>query len=195
MFDHERDVALALRMARGDESAFEALYGLYGRVLKSYFYRFCYDEAEAEDLVHETFLRLWRARERYQPIGKFSTYLFQIGKNLWLNRRERKMNNPVKASIEALGGSAGLEVSGGSSSDEAPGASIEREELIGELRQAISTLPEKHRDVLVLGRIEGLRYADIAVILDIPVGTVKSRMASAEAKLREKLSRFIGQEA
>ena len=192
MFDPERDIALAQRMVTGDAAAFEALYGHYSKALKNYFYRFCYDEREAEDLVHETFMRLWRTRDRYQPLGKFSTYLFQIAKNLWINTRERKMRNPVKTSLDPLPDGVGRLPAGRSESALAsPSDTIERAELVDLLTAAIDELPEKHRDVVVLGRLQGLKYKDIAEILDIPVGTVKSRMANAEAKLREKLGKLL----
>lgn len=193
-FDHERDIALAQKMAKGDRGAFEELYGHYAKPLKSYFYRFCFDDKEAEDLVHETFLRLWRTRERYQPLGKFSTYLFQIAKNLWINTRERKIKNPVKTSLDPLPDGVGQGVARrgeGKASVASPSETLERAELVALMQQAIQELPEKHRDVVLLGRVKGLKYKEISEILDIPVGTVKSRMAHAEAKLHEKLARYM----
>jgi RNA polymerase sigma-70 factor (ECF subfamily) len=140
--------------------------------------------------VQETFLRLWRARERYRPEGKFSTYLFQIAKNLWINRRQRLQRNPVRGSLDAHPDGAGAHQDP-AAQGAAPEHQVGQDELVEVLRQTIADLPDKHRDVLLLGRIEGLRYRDIAAILDIPVGTVKSRMAAAEEKLREKMRRYL----
>lgn len=191
MFDHERDLQLAVRMSQGDEEAFALIYEQYGKPLKSYFFRASYDDREAEDLVQETFLRLWRARERYRPEGKFSTYLFQIAKNLWINRRQRLRRNPVRMSIDRHGDDAGPPEPPAPLEATDPGEHVHRDEMVEVLRGAILELPEKHRDVLLLGRIDGLRYREIAEILDIPVGTVKSRMAAAEEKLRARMKKYL----
>lgn len=187
MFDNERDVACALRLAQDDQEAFEELYTAYAAPLKSYFFRQCYSDAEAEDLVQETFTRLWRARHRYRPTGRFSTYLFQIAKNLWINRRERIRGNPARQSLDGLPAGVAAEAS----DEQGPADKLEQTELVEILRAAIDTLPPRHRDVYIMGQIHGMRYQDIADQLGIPVGTVKSRMANAERKLREKLKRYI----
>jgi RNA polymerase sigma-70 factor (ECF subfamily) len=191
VFDHERDLQLAVRMSQGDEEAFTLIYEQYAKPLKSYFFRACYDDREAEDLVQETFLRLWRARERYRPEGRFSTYLFQIAKNLWINRRQRLLRNPVRVSLTRHGDEAGVPEAPAPLEASDPGEQVHQAEMLEVLREAIHALPEKHRDVLLLGRIEGLRYRDIAEILDIPVGTVKSRMAAAEEKLRGRMMKYL----
>jgi RNA polymerase sigma-70 factor, ECF subfamily len=140
------------------------------------------DPHRAEDLRQETFLRLFQRRKEYQVTGRFSTYLWRIALNLCydeLRRRERRLefvrdSEPGEAADEALDGAA-----------EGPGpdahaAQLEEGELV---RQALDRLPEIYRTVIVLRHYEDMKLARIAEILEIPEGTVNSRMAEALARL------------
>lgn len=188
----ERDRELMLRVRGGDLAAFEELYALYSRPLMNFFYRLTWDRTFSEDLMQETFLRLWRARERYQPTGKFTTYLFQIGKNHWLNERDKKMRR-----IQPVSLSAGADESGGGLAESVdskvrgPMTETLNQELGDRIAAAVDALSEKLRLVFVMGQLEGMRYRDIAEILGIPVGTVKSRMANAEKAIRGRLEGYL----
>jgi RNA polymerase sigma-70 factor (ECF subfamily) len=186
------DQELMLSVKDGDVAAFETLYARYSRPLVNFFYRLVWDRQRAEDLMQETFLRLWRGRSGYVPSGKFTTYLFQIGKNHWLNERDKTSRRIAPVSLDAGGaeGSNGL-----AEAVPARGGGPVRESLdheLGELiAQAVSTLSEKLKLVFVLGQVQGIRYAEISEILGIPVGTVKSRMANAEKTIRGRLSGYL----
>ena len=192
----QRDEYLMLQVKDGDLAAFEALYARYSRPLMNFFFRLEWDRDRAEDLMQETFLRLWRGRARYQTTGKFTTYLFQIGKNHWLNERDKKRRRISPVSLEA-----GADESGAGLRDAVPadGKNPMDEMLNGELgrklTEAIDALSEKLRLVFVLGQIQGMRYAEIGEILGIPVGTVKSRMSNAEKAIRGRLSGYLEAEA
>ena len=82
------------RIQAGDVGAFELLYARYSHPLINFFFQMCFDRVAAEDYLQETFLRVWRARQSYRPIGKVSTWLFQIAKNYWLNEREKMKRRP-----------------------------------------------------------------------------------------------------
>ncbi len=162
-----------LRVKAGDRAAFEELYGLYQKPLLNYLHRLSSNRAAAEDLLQETFLRLWRAAASYEPTAKVSTYVFRIAHNLFLNeaaRRREKAFEGADAETRAD-----------------PASDLGRRELQAAVQRAIEALPEGERECLLLSEYNGFRYAEIAEILGIPVGTVKSRMFSAVQRLREAL--------
>ena len=163
-----------------DLSAFEELFRRYEQRIFAFFWRLSANRQEAEDGTQETFLRLWKARLRYEPAGKFSTYLFQIAKNHFLHERQKQDRR------------AGL----GNDSPRAPGGSAcengaDGRMLAGELQAAVNDavgrLPENQRLVYVLSEQEGMSYKQVAEVLDCPVGTVSSRKVQAIRRLRELL--------
>jgi RNA polymerase sigma-70 factor, ECF subfamily len=181
-----------LRAKGGDLAAFEALYALYSRPLTNFFYRLVWDRGRSEDLMQETFLRLWRGKKNYKPSGKFTTYLFQIAKNHWLNDRDKRNRRIAPVSMDAGGDpdSNGLKESI-PTKEVGPMAESLNRELGEKIARAVDDLSEKLRLVFVLGQIEGMKYADIGEVLGIPVGTVKSRMANAEKAIRGRLSTYL----
>jgi RNA polymerase sigma-70 factor (ECF subfamily) len=139
------------------------------------------DPHRGEDLAQETFARLFEKRKDYQPTGRFSTYLWRIALNLCrdeLRRQERRRELLMDGEAGADGG-----VEEPADAGPAPDMrAADREE--GELvRQALMRLPEIYRAVLVLRHYQGLKLAQIAEVLEIPEGTVNSRMAEALARL------------
>lgn len=167
-------------------AAFRQLYERYTRRLGKFFYLATRDYALAADLIQDTFLKLWGARARYEATGKFSTYLFQIAKNHWINVREKKLRRPAQVSLDESpeGDSPSPQIT---SDQPGPERVLTGREDEARLLAAVSSLPDKHRAVFILSQIEGLKHRDIATILDIPEGTVKSRMFNAITKLRELL--------
>ncbi|OHB71681.1 MAG: hypothetical protein A2V70_19960 [Planctomycetes bacterium RBG_13_63_9] len=162
-----------------DVSAFEELFQRYEGRIFSFFWRLSPNRQEAEDGTQETFLRLWKARARYEPEGKFSTYLFQIAKNHFLHERQKRGRRMDSQQV---------------SDETAEPASAERVDgpmLAGEVRvavtEAVGRLPESLRLAYVLTEQEGMSYKQTAEILECPVGTVSSRKVEAVRKLRELL--------
>lgn len=189
MFDPERDAALMARVQSGDREAFEELYGHYAKPLARFLYHLSWDAPTVEEGVQEVFLRLWRGAKNWRPTGKFSTYLFQIAKNWWINERVRRSRRirPVPLPENEA---AGAEYAG-PSGDASPEEAARRAEAAAHVRRAVADLPEKLHVTFVLSEYEGMKYAEIAEVLDIPVGTVKSRMAAAEKALRRRLERLF----
>lgn len=188
--DTRADEALMLRVGSGDLQAFEVLYERYRRQLLRFLAHLYWDRNAAEDAVQEVFLRLWRAAPRYAPRGKFSTYLYQIAKNFWLTDRERRARAPVLAPFGADSGDE--EPSGTATPDPAdpragPGENASAGETAAAVRRAVDGLPEGQRLVVVLADFQGLPYREVAEILGIPVGTVKSRHFLADKALRDSL--------
>ena len=174
--DLDRDQRLLLRVGEGDREAFEQLYDRYGAPLMRFLYGLCRDRALAEDLVQDTFLRAWTAAPRWRPTGRVSSWLFQIARRrLYSRHSRRRMRQAREAERAALGSSTDLP------------HRIERGEDKARLERAIAGLTPKLRSVFVLVRLADLGYQETAEILGLRLGTVKSRMAAAEAKLRDRL--------
>lgn len=168
-----REVDLMLAVKGGSEEAFRELYGLYQKPLANFLFRLCWNRSLAEDLLQEVFLRIWRARETYEPSAKVSTYLFRIATNLWINESARRREQALEDADRPSG--------------EDPAEPLVRTEVQKAVKRAIESLPEGERMCVVMSEYNGLKYAEISEILGIPVGTVKSRVFSAMARLREML--------
>ena len=169
----DRETELMLRVKAGDRAAFEELYRLYEKPLTNYLYRLSSNRARAEDLLQDSFLRLWKAAPTYEPTAKVSTYVFRIAHNLFLNDAARRREKALE-SMEAE-----------TRSD--PASDLNRREVQSQVQRAVEALPDGEREVLLLSEYNGFKYAEISEILGIPVGTVKSRMFSAVQRLKEAL--------
>jgi RNA polymerase sigma-70 factor, ECF subfamily len=184
------DFELMERFRRGDRAALDALVGRHHASLVRYFYVQSRSRETAEDLAQEVWIRVIRHRDDYRPRARFTTYLFSIARNLWIDRyRSLKAAPPtVSADLEVGGEEDGARLSSLLPSREpepSERASVHEEAAL--IRAAVERLPAGLRDVFELGEVQGLRYQDVGEILDIPVGTVKSRMHAAVQKVREML--------
>lgn len=188
--DTAESVALMQRCAAGDEQALAALYDRWASPLLSFIERMCGDRATAEDVVQEVFLRVWRAAPRYQPTAKYSTWLFQVARNAWLNERERQVRRPVPVDFEAPDAAPSALPAPSAPAGESPAKTALDRELSERIDGAVARLPERLREVWLLGAQQGLPYQDVAAALEIPVGTVKSRMFQAVRLLRADLEPY-----
>lgn len=173
-----------VRAQKQDISAFEELFRRYEQRIFAFFWRLSANRQEAEDGTQETFLRLWKARVRYEPTGRFSTYLFQIAKNHFLHerqKRDRRMDTPQPSANHPAG------VADEPASLDTAYSPMLASELQGAVNEAMTRLPESLRLVYVLTEQEGMSYKQAAEILDCPVGTVSSRKVEAVRRLRELL--------
>lgn len=167
------------RVREGDRAAFEALYERYAPPVMAFLHGLSADRHLAEDLVQETFLRAWRAAPRWRPEARVSTWLLQIAKRLaWKRLRRRGRRPTIERQAEerrprSVAPDAGLRL-------------VQADE-VRRIEAALDTVRPRLRAVFVLVRLMDRPYAEVAEILGIPVGTAKSRMAAAEAKLRKRL--------
>jgi RNA polymerase sigma-70 factor (ECF subfamily) len=189
MTDNQEAVDLMLRTGRGDLEAFEGLHRRFSRPVLNFFFRLTWDRQLSEDMTQEVFVKLWKAAPRYRPTARFTTFLFQVAKNHWLNELDRRRRRPAPQSLDAApeGSPAPRDRVAWSGKD--PSESAVDGELRQRLEAAVASLSPKLRDVYVLAEIRGMKYREIAEALGIPVGTVKSRMHHAEKALRAFLSR------
>lgn len=162
-------------------SAFEELVRRYERRIFAFFSRLIWDSEEARDCTQETFLQLWKGRIRYAPKGRFSTYIFQIARNHFLNecRRQKSRIRTSAVNIHDCAEEKGLP-------DSTYGRVVANEVQMM-VSKAVTRLPDTHRLVYVLSEEQKLPYQEIADILRCPVGTVSSRKVEAVKKLQKLL--------
>ena len=187
--DDPRDPMEALRS--GDPGPFEAFVRTHARVFFAYFRRQGAGIHRAEDLTQDVFLKLYHHADRYRPQERFGALAFRVARNLWIDDRRR-----FAARARTRGPDLG---DGPELADEGVSATPVLERLstredADRLRAALRELPETHRAVFELGALQELGYAEIAALLDIPVGTVKSRMYHAVRKLRRAMGEDVESE-
>lgn len=185
------DHGLLAATLTGDEAAFGELVRRYRNQITNYIYRMTNDYDTAVDLAQETFMRVYAAAERYQTSYAFSTYIYRIATNLAISElRRRKRRKLVSLTGFFRGGDAAqsepteLDVPDARPLQDARFVEDERRAAVA---RAIATLPEKYRAPLVLRDVEERSYEEIAAILQMSEGTVKSRINRARTFLRDKL--------
>jgi RNA polymerase sigma-70 factor, ECF subfamily len=157
------------------QAAMEHIDALYGYALT-----LTRDTTDAEDLVQETYLRATGAVHRPETDGNIKGWLFVIMRNAWLNHVRNKRNGPRFLDLEISEPSAAKK-------PENPHVVYLRKLEQKQVREAIDSLPEAYREIIVLRDIEGFTYQEIATVLDCPAGTVMSRLGRARGKLRQRL--------
>jgi RNA polymerase sigma-70 factor (ECF subfamily) len=179
---------LLVRHREGDESAFPELVGVYQERLVHFFYRLCFDRDRAEDLTQELFLKLLRNANRYEPQGRLSTFVFRVATNLWIDHyRSERPSRRLWSLEQVRHGEEPSALAQAPAPTEEPIASAMADEEKQLLRNALQNLTEPHRLVFELAVYQQLPYAEVGAILEIPVGTVKSRMFNTVAALRQML--------
>ncbi len=173
------DHALMARAARGDTAAFDALGMRWRPRLVNYFRSLGADLHGAEDCAQETLIRVYAYRAAYRPEAEYAAFLFTVGRHAFLDWRRKVVRRESRETVRAVPEDAepGLRRGG----EPADGAARM------DLAAAVARLPRRLRGVVELGAIRGLPYDDVAALLGIPVGTVKSRMHLALRRLRERL--------
>ncbi len=167
--------------AAGDAEAFGGIVGRHQLRLFNFFRKMGANIETAEDLTQETFLRLYRWRERYHHGASFKTFLFTLARHAWVDSlRKRGRTVSTTADEEIF-----LHVPHPESGSGAA-------ELRMDMQQALNAISEAHREVVALHVYEGLNYQEISTVLSIPQGTVKSRMFNALRQLREILEKSGG---
>ena len=182
--DSPTDEELIERFQNGDVYAFEQIVKRYKNQLLNFAYRFLGDIEDSEDIVQETFLRIFRKRNAYKNIAKFSTWIYTITGNLAKTELRRRKKRKL-FSISSLGyDEKDYELPDHRRGPEEKADSVVKEEII---QKAIDVLSPKFKEVVILRDIQELSYEEISKILKIPLGTVKSRVNRARLKLQEIL--------
>jgi RNA polymerase sigma-70 factor (ECF subfamily) len=175
----------------GEEAAYRELVRRYERPLFSLLYRMVRDRELAEDLAQETFVKALNAIESYRPEYKFSSWIFKIANNAAIDHlRRRELDtlslegSPHAETPEAIEATA-LQIGG---RQESPLDEVEARELGGEIEAAIGKLRPEYRSCILLRHVEGRAYEEIAEILGLPLGTVKTYIHRARNELRRELA-------
>lgn len=174
----------------GYEQGFNVLVGRYKDRLHNFLYRYTHDHQDCEDLVQETFLRVYRSRHSYERIAKFSTWMYTIALNLArsLYKKKKRMTTVTihKDPDDPEDRPMKLEDSG-----ILPDQELEEKMSIEQLQKALMELNEDFRKVVVLRDIQQLAYDEISEITNTPMGTVKSRINRGRVQLQELLSNHV----
>ena len=197
----ELDDELMERLQKGDMDAFNLIVRRHRVALVNFIIHFIGgDEDAAEDLAQETLIRMFKAAGRYKAgTAKFSTWMYHIASNLCKNelrnrgRRGRFFVDNVSTNDEDLGHSGREDLIATAPADSAfqPEIQLERKELRRTVQNAIAELPEPYRLPVSLRDLQGLSYDEISEVLDLPLGTTKSRINRARLMLKDKLKSFV----
>lgn len=168
------DVALMLDVSSGNEQAFTTLVRAHQQSLVNFFARMG-ASSDCEDLVQETFVRLYRYRHSYRPSARFATFLYHLARNVWADRGRKIVR--IERLAAAYENEAYL----------LENVMAEQPCAAADVEAALDRLSPKLREVIVLNIYQGLKYQEVADVLEIPLGTVKSRINLALAALKEIL--------
>lgn len=182
----------------GDEAAFEVLFQRYEGPALSFIYRMIGDRNRTEALGQEAFLRIFKDAKSYQYPRSFSTWFYTIVRNLCKNELRWRSRHPTVSIEESVGGSRGRNDSDSvhigdnlRSETTDPLDQMVSTELTGKLDEALKELPELERDILILKCFQGLKYREIADVVGVPVGTVRSRIHAALERLRKSVKDYL----
>jgi RNA polymerase sigma-70 factor, ECF subfamily len=190
------DLTLVKRIRTGDQRAFRMLVERYQRKVYAVALGMLKDKEEAMDVSQEAFVKVYKYLDHFKGDSSFYTWLYRITVNVCIDvlRKRGGAGRPsdvefdeavqhdlAEANIGALGTRLGTN----------PQKSALRRELAEKIQEALEQLPEKHRAILLLREIEGMSYEDLARILEIPKGTVMSRLFHARAKVQKILTEYL----
>ena len=178
------DAECVKRVQRGDTESFEILMRRHQKTTFNLIYRFVGDYDEASETAQEVFLSAYKSIQQFRGDASFSTWLYRIAFNHASTRRE-SLHNKLKREV-ALDDTVIL-VDGGAD----PAASAERREIQQCVQQALNSLDRDDAQIILLRDLQDVRYEDIAETLDVPVGTVKSRLHRARQALRASLAPYF----
>ncbi|MGQ0723524.1 MAG: sigma-70 family RNA polymerase sigma factor [Candidatus Eiseniibacteriota bacterium] len=182
------DRVYARRAADGDDRAFAVLVCRYERGLYNLAYRMTHDSEQARDLTQEIFVRVHRSLRKYDPVYPFTSWIYRVGSNLCIDWIRRRRLDTVSLDAPSVSGEDGptRELR---DSARGPGEELELRQRSAILADCLAKLPEAHRMILVLRHQRELSYDEIAVALDLPLGTVKARIHRAREAFRKILER------
>ncbi len=191
---HDPDVRLMLQVRDGDAAAFTELVLRYQNRLLTVLEHLVGNREQAEDLAQEVFVRVFKARLRYEPEAKFSTWLFTIANNIASNAlrsRSRRREVGVPEGNGADSTPLSLDQLAKAASGAMPTRALDKAEQAEMVRSAVAALSERQRMALLLAKFEGMSYQDIAQTMELSVQAVKSLLSRARVNLKEILTPYI----
>lgn len=183
-----------LRVRDGDAAAFEELVARYQNRLLTVLEHLVGDRELAEDLTQDVFVRIFKARHRYEPEARFSTWLFTIANNVASNAlrsRARRREVGVSEGNGADSTPLSLEQLAKAASGSLPTRALDKAEQAEMVRHAVASLSERQRMALLLAKFEGMSYQDIAQTMGLSVQAIKSLLSRARVNLKEMLAPYV----
>lgn len=191
--DPTDDLTLVRRCKEGDARAFELLVVRYQRKVHAVALGIVKNREEAQDVAQDAFVKVHRYLDHFKGDSSFYTWLYRITANLAIDRvRSRSKGEAVEydetLAQEELTGELGVL---GTRLGSNPQKATLRRELAAKIEEALAQIPEKHREILVLRELEGMSYEDLSKVLQIPKGTVMSRLFHARVKMQKILGGYL----
>ena len=186
------DAEVMLRVAAGDDGAFDYLVEKFRRPMNSFMYRMTRNQAVAEELAQEVFLRVYRSRQTYAASAKFTTWLYRIATNLAVNHaRDTKYERPENTvNIDEPDTETGLTMDVADRGLNAEQQILRRERLAA-IRKHVEALPERQRAAVIMHKYQNMDYKQIAEVLKLSESATKSLLFRAYETLRETLKEFL----
>jgi RNA polymerase sigma-70 factor (ECF subfamily) len=186
------DAQVMLRVKAGDDGAFDFLVQKYRRPIIHFMYRSSRNQAVAEDLAQEVFLRVYRSRQSYEASAKFTTWLYRIATNLAVNNaRDTKYERPENVvSVDETDEETGTSFELADTSLSAEQNIVRRERLAG-IRARVMALPERQRMAVLMHKYQAMDYKQIGEVLKLSESATKSLLFRAYETLREQLREFV----
>jgi RNA polymerase sigma-70 factor (ECF subfamily) len=179
------DEQIMQEVRAGNVGRLEVLFDRHSRALFRYFVRLTSDRAWSEDLVQEVFFRILKYRHTYEPDTTFRAWMYQVGRNVWIDQATRRKGEVALPENAGEIGSAELPVD----------RQVQNRQATALLRRALAALPPEKREVLVMSRFQELKYDEIAAVLKCEVGTVKVRVYRALRELGDRFFALGGERA
>jgi RNA polymerase sigma-70 factor, ECF subfamily len=186
------DAEVMLRVAQGDDTAFDYLVEKFRRPMISFMYRMTHNQAVAEELAQEVFLRVYRSRQSYEASAKFTTWLYRIATNLAVNHaRDTKHERPENTvNIDEPDADTGMTVDVPDTGLNAEQHILRRERLAA-IRRQVEALPERQRMAVLMHKYQNMDYKQIAGVLKLSESATKSLLFRAYETLRETLKQYL----
>ncbi len=185
------DQLLVERVQKGDKRAFDLLIQKYQHRIVSLVSRYVSDQSEAQDVAQEAFIKAYRAIKRFRGDSAFYTWLYRIAINTAKNWIVAKNRRPPISDIDVVDAEQ-YAISGRLRENSTPERELLREEIERTVYDTIAGLPEDLRTAIMLREMDGMSYEDIAITMECPIGTVRSRIFRAREAIDEKLKPLLG---
>lgn len=184
----EADTQMVLAVREGDTTAYRGLVEKYQTRVYQMVYGMVRNREDARDITQDAFVKAYDNLHRFRLESSFYTWIYRIAMNLaidFLRKRQRRGTSEFDEDIAQRDGDGGIS---DVHNQEGPARSLERKRLYARIMDAMEELPEDQRQVILLRELEGLSYKEIAEVMEIPEGTVMSRLYYARKKLQKLLS-------
>ena len=194
MLDKLDERELVERAAADDHRAFQVLVQRYQSKAYTVAFGILRNEDEAMDVTQDAFVKVYKALPRFKGQAAFYTWLYRITVNLCIDKKRKSARRAEVAYEDTYTQGDGGGVAGpvlASTGIESPSAAYARRELREQMREAMDSLGERHREILVLREVEGLSYEELSDILEVPKGTIMSRLFHARKNFQQALSRYL----